>query len=102
MLTVKDSNKQLGSANIGGSLVRQKESNSAYDPANDSSHVINIGHMVEDMENNIRESLMTIYFDKTKSIVNSLRTTVDPAEQSKRISLIDELNKKMNRNSLAN
>jgi hypothetical protein len=37
--------------------------------------------MVEEMENQIRQSLNTIYFDKTKSILNSLRSPVDGEEK---------------------
>ena len=36
-------------------------------------HVSNIGRMVEDMEMKLRTSLETIYFGKTKDIVNELR-----------------------------
>lgn len=36
-------------------------------------HISNIGRMVEDMEMKLRNSLETIYFGKTKDIVNELR-----------------------------
>jgi capping protein beta len=47
--------------------------------------------MVEEMENQIRNSLNTIYFDKTKSILNSLRSTIDGEEKSKRDALQRDL-----------
>ena len=37
-----------------------------------SPHIANIGRMVEDMENKIRNTLNEIYFGKTKDIVNGL------------------------------
>lgn len=37
-------------------------------------HIANIGRMVEDMENKIRNTLNEIYFGKTKDIVNGLRS----------------------------
>lgn len=43
-------------------------------PVNEANpHIVNIGHLVEDMENKIRNTLNNIYFDKTRDIVNSLR-----------------------------
>jgi len=38
-----------------------------------SPHIANIGRMVEDMENKIRNTLNEIYFGKTRDIVNGLR-----------------------------
>ena len=57
----------------------------------DSTHIANIGRLVEEMENQIRHSLNTIYFDKTKSILNSLRSPVDADEKAKREALKGEL-----------
>jgi capping protein (actin filament) muscle Z-line, beta len=46
----------------------------ADNPVNDQNpHVSNIGRMVEDMEMKLRTTLETIYFGKTKDIVNELR-----------------------------
>lgn len=45
-------------------------------------HIANIGRMVEDMENKIRNTLNEIYFSKTKDIVNSLRS-VQPLTESR-------------------
>ncbi len=59
--------------------MRQKEQDGS---TSDSTHIANIGRMVEEMENQIRQSLNTIYFDKTKSILNSLRLTIDGDEKS--------------------
>jgi capping protein (actin filament) muscle Z-line, beta len=35
-----------------------------------SPHIANIGRMIEDMENKIRNTLNEIYFGKTKDVVN--------------------------------
>ena len=40
------------------------------------THVANIGSMIENMENRMRTLLNTIYFGKTKDIVNDLRKRV--------------------------
>ena len=39
-----------------------------------TSHIVNIGRLVEDMENKIRNTLNEIYSGKTKDIVNGLRS----------------------------
>ena len=38
-----------------------------------STHVANIGRIVEEMENKMRNTLNEIYFGKTMDIVNDLR-----------------------------
>lgn len=49
---------------------------------NDTSpHIANIGRLVEDMENKIRETLNVIYFGKTKDVVNSLRSVQPLTEE---------------------
>jgi capping protein beta len=39
-----------------------------------SAHIANVGRMVEDMEQKMRNSLQEVYFGKTKDIVNDLRS----------------------------
>ena len=38
-----------------------------------NSHIANIGSLIEEMENKMRNTLNEIYFGKTKDIVNDLR-----------------------------
>jgi len=56
-----------------------------------SPHIANIGRLVEDMENKIRNTLNDIYFGKTKDIVNGLRSTVSANEQKQRANLSKDL-----------
>jgi len=71
MLSIETETDQSGRITLGGSLTRQTEQDS---PVNDQNpHVSNIGRMVEDMEMKLRTTLETIYFGKTKDIVNDLR-----------------------------
>ena len=72
MLWLQTHKTQSGMMNLGGSLTRQQESN-INNITDFSQHIINIGRMVEDMENKIRQTLDSIYFGKTKDILNSLR-----------------------------
>ena len=60
--------------NLGGSLTRQVEQDASVSEA--SPHIANIGRLVEDMENKIRNTLNEIYFGKTRDIVNGLRSVV--------------------------
>jgi capping protein (actin filament) muscle Z-line, beta len=42
-----------------------------------TSHVQNVGRMVEDMEIKMRNLLQEVYFGKTRDIVNDLRSLDD-------------------------
>ncbi|KAK4047076.1 F-actin-capping protein subunit beta [Microbotryomycetes sp. JL201] len=57
-----------------------------------SSHVCNIGRMIEDMELKIRNSLQEVYFSKTRDILlSNLRSAVGFGEQAKQRALQGEL-----------
>merc|ERR1712013_391383 len=60
-----------------------------------SSHS-NIGRLVEDMENKIRNTLNEIYFGKTKDIVNGLRSVQPLAEANSQVVLQKQLLAKLN------
>ena len=92
MLWLQTNKAGSGMMNLGGSLMRQKEQDASL---SDSTHIANIGRMVEEMENQIRHSLNTIYFDKTKSILNSMRSPDDAEEKAKREALKGELMSKV-------
>ena len=68
MLWLQTHKTMSGMMNLGGSLTRQLESD--HQITDFSQHIINIGKMVEEMENKIRQTLNSIYFGKTKDILN--------------------------------
>jgi capping protein beta len=71
MLSLETQTEQTGNVSLSGSLTRQDEKDA---PVNDANpHIINIGRMIEDMEFKLRTTIETIYFGKTKDIVNELR-----------------------------
>jgi len=72
MLWLQTNKVGSGTMNLGGSLTRQVEQDAAVSEA--SPHIANIGKMVEEMENKIRNTLNEIYFGKTRDIVNGLRS----------------------------
>jgi len=47
----------------------------------DASHIANIGRLVEEMENKIRNTLNEIYLGKTRDIVNGLRSVIPLADE---------------------
>jgi capping protein beta len=55
-------------------MVRQVEADMAVE--DDTSHVANIGKMVEDMELKMRNLLQEVYFGKAKDVVGDLRSTL--------------------------
>ncbi|CAH2043288.1 unnamed protein product, partial [Iphiclides podalirius] len=81
MLWLQTNKEGSGTMNLGGSLTRQAEQDSSVSDV--TPHIANIGRMVEDMENKIRNTLNDIYFGKTKDIVNGLRSVV-PADVARK------------------
>lgn len=89
MLWLQTTKSGSGTVNLGGSLTRQVENDMTVSTG--QSHIANIGTMVEDMENKIRNTLNQIYFGKTKDIVNSLRSVQSSAAVDKQKKLNQEL-----------
>lgn len=81
MLWLQTNKVGSGTMNLGGSLTRQVESDSQVSESN--SHIVNIGRLIEDMENKIRNVMNEIYFGKTRDIVNSFRSTIAPDDAKK-------------------
>jgi len=71
MLWLQTSKASSGTMNLGGNLTRQFEKDCSLNESN--SHIANIGSLIEEMENKMRNTLNEIYFGKTKDIVNDLR-----------------------------
>lgn len=89
MLWLQTNKSGSGMMNLGGSLTRQIEGDNAVSDA--SPHIANIGRMVEEMENKMRNTLNDIYFGKTKDIVNALRSVTSLAEKGKQQLLQQDL-----------
>jgi len=92
MLWLQTNETSSGMMNLGGSLTRQTEMDSSLV---EKPHIVNIGKMVEDMENKMRSTLNDIYFGKTKDIVNNLRSTNSLEEKKKQVNLQAELFKNL-------
>ncbi|XP_070496790.1 F-actin-capping protein subunit beta [Chironomus tepperi] len=89
MLWLQTNKQASGTMNLGGSLTRQIEQDS---PVSETSpHIANIGRMIEDMENKIRNTLNEIYFGKTKDVVNGLRSVEILADQKQKAAMKQDL-----------
>lgn len=100
MLWLQTTKSGSGTMNLGGSLTRQVELDSNVNEAN--PHIANIGRMVEDMENKIRNTLNEIYFGKTRDIVNSLRSEKSMTDSQQMIQLQADLARTLQNRSAAN
>lgn len=69
-------------------MVRQVEADMAVE--DDTSHVANIGKMVEDMELKMRNLLQEVYFGKAKDVVGDLRS-MEKKRRRRRFSLTEFL-----------
>merc|ERR1712061_976458 len=93
MLWLQTDRVGSGTMNLGGSLTRQIEQDASVSEA--SPHIANIGKMVEDMENKMRNTLNEIYFGKTRDIVNGLRSVEPLSDANKKQALQDEIVRKL-------
>jgi len=73
MLTIETEDEKTGNVSLSGSMTRQESKEAQAVNNKDKTHVNNMGSFIEDMEGKMRTSLHTIYFGKTKDIVNDLR-----------------------------
>ncbi|KAF2187700.1 F-actin capping protein, beta subunit [Zopfia rhizophila CBS 207.26] len=81
ILSLGTDSEALGGMDLSGNMVRQVEQDMAVD--DDTSHVANIGKMVEDMELKMRNLLQEVYFGKAKDVVGDLRS-IPPLSQTNR------------------
>jgi capping protein beta len=81
ILSLGTDSESLGRLDLSGNMVRQVEADMAVE--DDTSHVANIGKMVEDMELKMRNLLQEVYFGKAKDVVGDLRS-IPPLSQTNR------------------
>ncbi|XP_077998897.1 F-actin-capping protein subunit beta-like [Glandiceps talaboti] len=97
MLWLQTNKTGSGMMNLGGSLTRQVEIDSSVNDV--TPHIVNIGRIVEDMENKIRNSMNEIYFSKTQDIVNTLRSKMRLQDEDQRRKLQHDLTKALENRS---
>lgn len=86
LLYLVTSNTEIEKVDLSGNISRR--TNTTLSVTEDYDHIGNIGRSVEEMENKMRSLLQNIYFEKTRDVVNELRTT-DPTKISRKIPLAE-------------
>jgi len=89
MLNIETETPATGQISLAGSLTRQEEKDLPVTEG--TPHINNIGKMVEDMEIKLRTTLETIYFGKTKDIVNELRSATSASVMGQRKQLQQQI-----------
>ncbi|PSN50239.1 hypothetical protein C0J52_02382 [Blattella germanica] len=80
VLWLQSNKLRSGTMDVGGNLTRKMEVDAIANDA--SAHIVNLGRMVESMENKIRKTFREIYFSKTGEIISRLRN-IQPIHQQR-------------------
>ncbi|KAL9130827.1 MAG: hypothetical protein Q9217_001079 [Psora testacea] len=81
ILRLSTANEALGDMDLSGNMTRQIEQDMPV--TDDSSHIVNVGKLVEDMELKMRNLLQEVYFGKAKDVVGDLRS-IPPLTEANR------------------
>ncbi|KAI0225478.1 F-actin-capping protein subunit beta [Massospora cicadina] len=85
MLYTITTNESVGTLNLSGNLHRVCELETLVQLTND--HIAHLGQLVEEQEGKIRNTLQEVYFQKTKDIVNDIRSLPSLQEAQQRDAL---------------
>ncbi|KAL7270681.1 F-actin-capping protein subunit beta [Rhizina undulata] len=89
ILNMVSAGEALGELDLSGNMTRQAEMDLPVE--DDSSHIANIGKLVEDMELKMRNLLQEVYFGKAKDVVGDLRSIPSLTEAQKERSVHQEM-----------
>lgn len=95
ILSLATGNPELGDMDLSGNMTRQIESDLPV--SDDTSHIANIGKLVEDMELKMRNLLQEVYFGKAKDVVGDLRSIPPLTEANKEKATHQEMINSMKR-----
>jgi len=70
-MVIKDAT--VGQVDLSGNMTKQESKKQAVSPT--SPHIANLGRMLEEMELRIRNSIEGIYIQKTREVINGMRST---------------------------
>lgn len=73
LVSITPPTEDIQSTNISGSLIRHNIRECNVDKEDDSSHIINIGKFIEDVESEMRSEMDSLYVQKTKTVVEMIR-----------------------------
>jgi len=86
-----------GELKLSGSMTRQQEATMPFSGKDTTAHLPNMGKMIEEMENRMRDSLQAVYFGKTKSTINALYKPGGVAQEAQKNALASELTGMLNK-----
>jgi len=81
---------QDGQLDLSGSVQKQEDQVCSFDNAY-NSHIVNMGNMIQKMENYLRNQLQGVYFDKAREITRTLRNPQNTSERKVQVMLQNEL-----------
>ncbi|CAG8434793.1 11751_t:CDS:2 [Ambispora gerdemannii] len=93
MLYTITTKPELGDMNLSGNMTREFDVDYPFE--DQQAHIANIGRIIEDMELKMRNLLQEVYFNKTKDIVNDLRSIDSLIEANKQAEARRELVEKI-------
>ncbi|MCJ1424091.1 3'-5' DNA helicase [Sticta canariensis] len=95
ILRLSTESDALGEMDLSGNMTRQIEQDMPV--LDDSSHIINVGKLVEDMELKMRNLLQEVYFGKAKDVVGDLRSILPLTEANREKATHQEMINSMKR-----
>ncbi len=87
ILHLESRSEELGSLDLSGNLTRQVEKELPIEVGDDSSHLVNIGTLIEDIESKLRNMLQEVYFGKTRDIMGDLRSVKSAGARNEDLNL---------------
>lgn len=75
---------------LSGNIQRQVEEECKFDEKV-NTHIVNMGNMIQKLENSLRDSLESVYFDKAREITRALRSLQSKNDTQKQTKLQNEL-----------
>lgn len=93
MISMNVENDKLGKVDLSGSMTKQATKVVKLDN-DEKTHIGNIGRMIEDIELQVRQAIEGVYIQKTREVINGMRST-DTAGKMFKHNVLDELHDKV-------
>jgi len=74
MVSMGLKDERTGLVDLSGSMTKQDERRLPVDEREGQTHIMNLGVMIEDMELKIRNAIEGIYIQKTREVINGMRS----------------------------
>jgi capping protein beta len=79
MISMQLMDDKIGSADLSG--LRTQQETRTFEAKGDPEHVCNMGKMLEDMELRIRNAIEGIYIQKTREVINGMRSATNARDK---------------------